>query len=140
MAPSEDIPEGFQPYAEPSPFLNRIGPIYQIWNEAIPIFGLRILEHHCNRRQLAHGGLIVSLADIALGKTGEWTSDPPMSLLTASLTVDFLGAARLGDWIEAKSDLSHVGRRIAFANCYISAGDRRIARASGVFNAREAKS
>jgi acyl-coenzyme A thioesterase PaaI-like protein len=86
---------------------------------------------------MAHGGLVVTLADIALGKTGEWLSDPPVSLLTASLTIDLYSAARLNDWLEAETDVTRVGRRIAFANCYLRVDAATIARASGVFNVRE---
>jgi acyl-coenzyme A thioesterase 13 len=83
---------------------------------------------------MAHGGLIVALADISLGKTGEWLSQPPVSLLTASLTVDFYSAARRGDWLQAETDVARVGHQVAFGNCYSRVGDRIVARASGVFN------
>jgi hypothetical protein len=89
MGQAEDPPPGFEAYAEPSGFLERIGPLLQRRTGDAVLFGVRIAEHHCNRRGMAHGGLIVALADIALGKTGEWLSRPPVSLLTASLTVDF---------------------------------------------------
>lgn len=139
MSDDPEIPEGlrppagFQPYAEMSPFLDRIGPLYERAGAAGPVFGLRVEEHHCNRRGLVHGGLIAALADIALGKTGSRSRQPLASLLTASLTVDFVGSAGVGDWIEAECDFSRVGRRMAFGNCYITTGERRIARASGVF-------
>jgi acyl-coenzyme A thioesterase PaaI-like protein len=72
---------------------------------------------------MAHGGLVVALADVALGKTGEWLSQPPVSLLTVSLTVDFYGSARCGEWLEAATDVTRVADKI-------------VARASGVFNVR----
>lgn len=133
----DDLPHGFEPYREPSPFLERIGPLYQKNGDPGPIFGVPILDHHCNRRGFAHGGLLMSLADIALGKTGEWSQQPRMSLLTASLTIEFVGAARIGDWIEATCDFHQLGRQMAFANCYLTVGNRRIARASGVFRVGE---
>jgi acyl-coenzyme A thioesterase 13 len=136
MEQTEAPPLGFEAYAEPSSFLDRIGPFLQKRTAAGVVFGVRIAEHHCNRRGMAHGGLVVALADIALGKTGEWFSQPPVSLLTASLTVDFYGAARRGDWLEAEADVARVGRQVAFANCYLRVGGKIIARASGVFNVR----
>jgi uncharacterized protein (TIGR00369 family) len=132
----EPPPSGFEPYAEPSGFLERIGPLLQRRTEAGVVFGVRIAEHHCNRRGMAHGGLVVALADVALGKTGEWFSQPPVSLLTASLTIDFYAAARRGDWLEANTDVIRVGHQVAFGNCYLRVGDRVVARASGVFNVR----
>jgi len=127
-----DIPDGFVPYSEPSPFLDRIGPLYQKSAPAL-VLGLLVLEHHCNRRGLAHGGLLVTLADVALGKTAARQSDPPLALLTASLAYDFIGVARRGEWIQAQCDFNRVGRELAFANCYLTHGAKVIGRASGVF-------
>ena len=131
-----DIPEGFRPYAEPSPFIDRVGPLYQRQEGPELVFGLRVLEYHCNRRGFAHGGVIMSLADIALGKTGEWTGGEDVSLLTTSMTVDLMGIAKLNDWLEAHTDFCKIGRQVAFANCYVRVGERPIARASAVFNVR----
>ena len=131
---TDDLPPGYRPYDEPSPFLDRIGPLYQKDGAAGRVFGLRVLDYHCNRRGIVHGGLLVSFADIVLGKTMSWSQNPPARLLTASLSVDFIGAGRLGDWIEAVCDTQRIGRRLAFANCYLSVEGRNIARASGAFS------
>jgi acyl-coenzyme A thioesterase 13 len=136
MEQTEEPPPSFAPYAEPSSYTDRIGPLFQKRTDVEVVLAVRIGEHHCNRRDMAHGGLVVALADIALGKTGEWLSQPPVSLMTASLTVDFYGAARRGDWLEAKTDVTRVGRQVAFGNCYLRVGDKIVARASGVFNVR----
>jgi acyl-coenzyme A thioesterase 13 len=136
MTQAYEPPPGFEAYAEPSRFLERIGPLLQKRTGAAVVFGVRIAEHHCNRRGIAHGGLVMTLADVALGKTGEWLSQPPVPLLTASLTIEFYSTSRLGDWLEATTDVSRVGRQIAFGNCYLRVGDKIVARASGVFNVR----
>jgi acyl-coenzyme A thioesterase PaaI-like protein len=54
-------------------------------------------------------------------------------MVTASLTIDYAGAAKLGDWVEIHTDVQKVGKSLAFANCYFSVKEKRIARASGVF-------
>jgi acyl-coenzyme A thioesterase 13 len=136
MEEAQEPPPGFEAYSEPSSFLERIGPLLQKRTSSGVVFGVRVAEHHCNRRAMAHGGLIVALADVALGKTGEWFSQPPVSLLTASLTVDFYGAAYLGDWLEVETDVTRIGRQVAFGNCYLCVADKIVARASGVFNVR----
>jgi acyl-coenzyme A thioesterase 13 len=129
----EAMPEGFAPYTEPSPFLDRIGPLYERDDSTGPVFGIHVLEHHCNRRGFVHGGLLVTLSDVALGKAGERRSDPPVSLLTVSITYDFIGLARRGEWLEARTDFKRVGRELAFANCYVRSGGKEIGRANGVF-------
>jgi acyl-coenzyme A thioesterase PaaI-like protein len=133
MSAEVTVPEGFVPYTEPGPFLDRVGPLYERDDDRGLVFGFCVLAHHCNRRGFAHGGLLVTLADVTLGKAAERRSDPPVSLLTTSITYDFIGVARRGQWIEAQADFKRVGREIAFANCYIRSGGRKIGRASGVF-------
>ena len=58
--------------------------------------------------------------------------------VTAHLAVDYAGAARSGDWIESRVEIQHVGSRLAFANCYLVAGEKPIVRASAIF-ARDGK-
>jgi acyl-coenzyme A thioesterase 13 len=133
MNAESTVPAGFVPYGEPSPFLDRIGPLYQRDDERGLAFGLLVLEHHCNRRGIAHGGLLATLADVALGKSAEWKSEPRARLLTTGIAYDFIGIARLGEWIEAVADFHRVGREIAFANCYIRCGGKVIGRANGQY-------
>ena len=128
-----ELPAGFVPYREPSPFLDRVGPIYERDDETGLVFGIRVLDHHCNRRGIAHGGLLVSLADVVLGKTAEWRADPPPRLLTTGIAYDFMGIAQRGEWIEAQADFYRVGREVAFANCYIRVGTKIIGRANGQY-------
>ena len=54
-------------------------------------------------------------------------------MVTANLSVDFAGSAKVGDWVETSLDIQKAGSRMAFANVYFSVGNQRIARASGVF-------
>ena len=80
-----------------------------------------------------HGGVLSTLADIALGYNAALSDDVPVPLVTASLNIDYAGSAKLGDWIYIDTDVHKVGRKMAFANCYFWVEKKRIARASGVF-------
>jgi len=128
-----DTPEEFEPIFRSSPFLDLLGPIYNRRFERGLIIGLRAAEKHCNARGLVHGGVLSSLADIALGYNAAFSGDDPVPIVTASLTIDYAGSAKLGDWIEIETDVQKVGRKMAFANCYFLVNEKRIARASGVF-------
>lgn len=103
------------------------------------IIGLRVLPFHANGRGNAHGGLLMTLCDIALGylTTASVSSRP--SLTTANVTTDFAGSAKVGDWIEAHVDVQKVGRTLAFANCYVVCEGRRIVHASGIFSVQKAE-
>ena len=106
--------------------------------------GLAIEAKHTNSRGICHGGVLATLADLALGyamlaKSGEISGERQGSFVTAHLAVDYAGAAKVGDWIESNVEIQHVGSRLAFANCYLVAGKRPIVRASAIF-ARGGKS
>jgi uncharacterized protein (TIGR00369 family) len=136
-----DAPDGFAPLFRTSPFLDALGPFYyrgagrdagRPEGRAL-VIGVRIAEKHCNARGTAHGGLLMTLADIALGYNLAYAEEPPAALTTANLSADFAGSAKLGDWLEARVDIQKLGGRLAFANAYLTVGDERIVRASAVF-------
>ena len=126
-------PAGFGALFRSSPVIDLIGPVYSKGEGADLVLGLRVEQKHCNMRGSVHGGILATLADIALGYTIAFSTKPPTGLITANLSLDFAGTAKIGDWLEAKVDVQKKGGRLAFANCYISAGEQRIVRASAVF-------
>ena len=127
------IPAGFEPLFRTSPYLELLGPIYNKKMEEDLIIGLLAEQKHCNARNSVHGGVFSSLADIALGYNAAFQGEKPKPMLTASLTIDYAGSAKPGDWIEIDTDIQKVGKSMAFANCYFTVGTKRIVRASGVF-------
>ena len=69
----------------------------------------------------------------ALGTVLYNARKPPQPMVTVSLTTDFIESACPGDWVEAHVDVLRIGKRLAYANCYLHVGERRILRASAVF-------
>ncbi|SLN60232.1 PaaI family thioesterase [Oceanibacterium hippocampi] len=134
-----DLPEGFKPLFRTSPFIDLVGPVfYRDGVEGGFVLGLRIEEKHCNGRGFAHGGLFMTLADIALGYNTALSVDPPANLTTASLTTDFVGTVRKGDWLEIEVEIERLGNRLAFANAHMNVDGKRVCRASAVFSRSEA--
>lgn len=128
------IPAGFTPLFRSSPFLDLLGPIYNQSMDTGLVIGLRAEEKHCNARGLVHGGVLSSLADVALGYNSAFAQEPPTPIVTSSLSIDYAGTAKLGDWISIETDVQKVGKSLAFANCYFAVESVRIARASAVFS------
>ena len=127
-------PEGFKPLFRTSPFLDHNGPFfYRTNDDGTFVVGLRIEAKHANGRGGAHGGLLMTMCDIALGYRTGTSVEPRPFLTTASVTTDFAGSAAVGDWIEAHVDVHKVGGRLAFANCYLICNGERIVHASAVF-------
>lgn len=129
----EQVPEGFVRVEETGPFMTLLGPLYYRSAEAGRIIALRIGEHHLNRRGIAHGGMLATLADSALSVNISLSRKPRLPTVTVSLSTDFVASARAGDWVEAHVDIQKIGARLAYANCYLQVGSKRILRASGVF-------
>lgn len=127
------VPAGFEPLFRTSPVLELIGPIYCRGRGSDLVLGLRVEQKHCNTRGTAHGGILATLADVALGYAMAFATEPPGALVTASLNLDFAGVARPGDWLEARVDIQKRGARLSFASAYLWAGGERIVRASAVF-------
>jgi uncharacterized protein (TIGR00369 family) len=128
-----NVPTDFRPLFRTSPVLDLIGPLYGKGEGVDLVIGLRVAEKHCNARGTIHGGILATLADVALGYTMAFATTPPTALITANLTLDFAGTAKIGDWLETHVDVQRQGSRLSFANCYISVGGDRIVRASAVF-------
>ena len=127
------IPEHFSKIERLSPFNALVGPLYERRNADGVSIGLVIEEKHTNSRGICHGGVLATLADLALGYAMLAKSGDNGSFLTAHLAVDYAGSARTGDWIESQVEIQRVGARLAFANCYLIANDKPIVRASAIF-------
>lgn len=129
-----DVPEGFEPLIRTSPFLELLGPIFNCRRDDALILGFYAQDKHCNARGSVHGGVFSSVADVALGYSAALAKETPVPMVTASLTVDYAGSAKHGDWIEVHTDVQHVGRRMAYANAYFFVKEVRVVRASAVFS------
>lgn len=135
MPEAREPPAGFAPMPQASPALDTLGPLYMQGGGESRRFGMYVLYKHCNVRRNMHGGLLAALADVALGFTLGYLTQPASGYVTVSLNVDYAGNAIEGDWLETTTDVQRRGRTLTFANCYIWRGDTRIVRASGVFMA-----
>lgn len=128
------VPRGFRRIARLSPFNQLLGPLFQRHRAGAELsVGLRIEKKHTNSRGICHGGVMATLADLALGYAVHAKTEGKTPYVTAQLSIDYAGAARMGDWLESVVEIQRVGARLAFANCYLVVEERRIVRASAIF-------
>jgi len=133
------VPEGFERHSRRSPMTDPWEPIYARRTAEAFILGLRLAEPHTNSRGLVHGGLIAALADNAMGLScGQQLPDKP-SLLTISLSIDYLASAQIGQWLQVDTNFVKAGRSIAFAQCFVNADGVPCARGSATFKVLAAK-
>jgi acyl-coenzyme A thioesterase 13 len=100
--------------------------------------GLAICPHHINYQDAAHGGVISTFADVALSHAVHDAERARLAPATVTLTVNYLAAARLGDWLEARVRIDRLGGRTAYCSGAIWRGEEQIATMSGVFAIRRA--
>lgn len=72
-----------------SGFLDLVGPLFvDDTDPRTPAYGLRLGEQHTNSRGGVHGGVLTTLADVALGYGSLAAHGEFLALVTASLTID----------------------------------------------------
>jgi uncharacterized protein (TIGR00369 family) len=124
-------PDGFAPL-DPGPgFGAYFGPM--AWASDPPRVGFRVAPRHINLFGLCHGGALAMLADYQLAplrRSG--LIDGPFAP-TLSLSVDYLAAARLGDWIWAEAKLVRATGRYLFTEAVLSSANGPVARSTAIY-------
>jgi uncharacterized protein (TIGR00369 family) len=137
-APTLAVPAGFEPHFRKSPLTDPWEPIYSRRLPDRVIIGLHAREAHTNSRGMVHGGLIAALADNAMGLscvavlTGEGRK-PEGGLVTVSMATDFIGSAKLGQWVAFDTQYVKTGRTLCFAQAFVTADGDVIGRADARF-------
>ena len=107
------------------------------------VLGVHVRPEHCNSRNMPHGGFLAAMADnamgLSLGVSLAGDGRESAGLVTVSLTLDYLGSAKLGQWLEFDTDFVKLGRSICFAEATVRADGQPIARARATFKVQAAK-
>lgn len=127
------LPEGFSPHFRKSPVTEPWEPLYSRTTDNAVIIGLRADRPHLNGRGMVHGGLISALADNAMGLSCGRFLDEGVSVITVNLTLDFVGSARAGQWLEFDTNFVRAGSTLCFAQALVTADGEPCARANAVF-------
>jgi acyl-coenzyme A thioesterase PaaI-like protein len=77
--------------------------------------------------------MLSTLADVALSVQPYFSERPNPAVTTSSLTLNFISAARLGDWIVAETVIDRLGKRSAQVHGRIQRDGDTLATMSGVF-------
>lgn len=114
-------------------FNRHAGPVWRLPPEGeIRRFALVVAEKHMNGSGSLHGGVLMTLADIAMSQTSRAISDAK-SCSTVALTCDFVGPGKLGDVIEARVRVTRQTRTLIFLSADIVCAGRPVAVATGLW-------
>src|SRR5436190_14202790 len=114
-----DIPEGYElvQRTQGSTFAGLVGPFYARREGKQLSLGLHIEQRHLNSRGSCHGGLLATLADIALGYACVAAGEDGQSrnFVTIDLAVEYLAATQAGDWLYSEVKVMNADTRTAAA-------------------------
>lgn len=129
---AENIPEGFVPFNPPEGFANLVGPLYVAMKDDKPVIGFRVEERHCNPAMICHGGMMMTVMDMAVGMSVVFASKTQKFVPSVNLSFDFVKPAPLGVWLESRMDFIEPRKTMAFAAGYLEGPDGPVIRANGI--------
>jgi len=106
-----------------------------IWRHGDARFGFLVAPKHLNFNNIVHGGMLTTLADQAMGMTAlRANGNKPHA--TIELNMQFVGAVRLGEFVEAHCEVVRLTRAITFMQCRLVVDTRVVANATGLWKIR----
>lgn len=130
-----DIPEGFTVLPWHRGFGRQVGPLFEKRNADGITRGFRVEDHHTNGMMNAHGGMLMTFADMTWGAAVE--RDDDTWWVTVRLTCDFLSGAKFGSWVEGHAEVVGVEDSVYTVKGRIWSGDTLLMRGTGVFKVIE---
>jgi acyl-coenzyme A thioesterase PaaI-like protein len=115
-----------------SGFIALVGPLWHRVVNEVHEYALVAEDKHHNRRGVVQGGVLMTFADRSCGMTGRFVSGSP-SLATVQFDTQFVDAAKIGEVLVSRPRVIRSTRSLIFLTTEVSAGERCVAMASGVF-------
>ena len=129
--PATGIPDGWE--IQPTKaFGTHVGPFYRPANGEKFVTAFRADERHGNKRGVAHGGMIATAFDIALGNAS-WEAAGGNPSATVQLTIQYVGALKLGDFAVIRTEVIRKTRSLVFVRGVMRVGETVIGTADGVW-------
>jgi uncharacterized protein (TIGR00369 family) len=137
MSDPAAVPEGYEivKRSQGPGFGGLVGPFYAKRAGREISLGLRIEPRHLNSRGTCHGGLLATLADVALGyacvAAGE--DGQGKNFVTIDLSIEYLAGTQAGDWLYSEVQVLNTDSRTAAAVGHLLVDGRPVARISANF-------
>jgi len=128
-----EAPEGYVALDWRRGFVRQIGPLYRRREGDRATMGFRVEEHNANGMKNAHGGMLMSFADMAWGHIV--SVETSSYWVTIRLTCDFLSSAHLGEWVEGAGETLTAEDGLYVVQGRVWTGERLLMTGTGVFKA-----
>ncbi|MGE0659895.1 MAG: PaaI family thioesterase [Reyranellaceae bacterium] len=129
----EGVPPGFHAFIPGDDFVALIGPLY-LKPEADGVrLGLLLEKRHSNPMGIAHGGVLMTLADMVMGVGCGFLTGVRFPHPTVSMNSDFVRGPKVGTFVEGKARIARKTRNFVFCSCELTGNGETYLTASGVF-------
>lgn len=129
----EPVPEGFEQLPPGLGYTDTLQPVYRRVLDGVVSVGLVVGEQHRNLMGVCHGGVMMTMADIAAANGINVARGTRGGTPTINLSLDFISAAKLGQWLQADTQLVNLKRRFGFCSGTICNSAGVVARFNGTF-------
>jgi len=124
-------PAGFARVPPTSPFAREVGPFYERIDADGFTRAFWLSDKHGNVMGFAHGGVIMSFADMLLARA--LSHGLQRNGVTVRMVVEFLAPAKPGEWLEGRARVVRAGKTLAFVEGEGGVGGRAVFTAAGTF-------
>jgi len=123
--------DGWQPDDDEG-FVALVGPIWRRTSGETDHYAIVAEPKHYNRGRVVHGGVLMTFADRAIGRTCRY-ANAHQPQATIQLDVHFVDAVQVGEVVEARCRVVRRTRAVMFASAELTVGTRVVATANGVW-------
>lgn len=123
-----------QPFPVAIPFLDDLGVEFLGMGNGEAQVALTLEERHMNSWHVTHGGLTMTLLDVAMAMAGRSQNPDAHASVTVEMKTSFLQAGGTpGNRIVAKGKILHRSTTMCFCEGEVWNGDKLVAKAMGTF-------
>jgi uncharacterized protein (TIGR00369 family) len=123
--------DGWQPDDDEG-FVALVGPIWRRTSGETDRYAIVAEPKHYNRGGVVHGGMLMTFADRAIGRTCRY-ANAHQPQATIQLDMHFVDAVQVGEIVEARCRVVRQTRTVMFASAELTVGMRVVATANGVW-------
>ena len=129
------VPYGFELLEIGFGFTDNLRPLYRRVDKAAKTidFGMVIGPNHSNIMGICHGGALMTLADIAAASGANLVRGIVAGAPTINLSMDFVAAAKQGDWIATRLEGVELKRLFGFTRGVVEGERGVVARFNATF-------
>ena len=129
---AEDLKTQGWRMVEATGFISHVGPLWERTVDRAYEYALLTEDKHHNRRNVVQGGVVMTIADRTCGMTARYVTGHP-AMVTVQFDTQFIDDARIGELMISRPRVVRATRSLIFMQTEITAAERCVATASGVF-------